>query len=97
MERLGYDPYKLIASAQLVQSEYDLGDIEAPDLEAVPQVDDPAAAIDKVMSALRDGGDIEDAETKGVSIEFLDELKTILECISPGKTYRLICLRCESS
>lgn len=33
MERLGNDPYKLIASAQLVQSEYDLGDI-APDREA---------------------------------------------------------------
>lgn len=63
----------------------------------VPQVNDPAAAIDKVMSALRDGGDIEDAETKEVSIEFLDELKTFLECVSPGKTYRLICLRCESS
>ncbi|KAE8975378.1 hypothetical protein PR002_g25618 [Phytophthora rubi] len=34
MERLGYDPYKLIESAQLVQSEYELGDIGAPDHEA---------------------------------------------------------------
>ncbi|KAL3667872.1 hypothetical protein V7S43_006753 [Phytophthora oleae] len=30
MERLGYAPHKLIESAQLVQSEYDLGDIGTP-------------------------------------------------------------------
>ncbi|GMF60894.1 unnamed protein product [Phytophthora fragariaefolia] len=106
MERLGYDPYKLIESAQLVQSEYDLGDIGAPDHESgvcaygvsaggvtpeeaslsaaevaacfpVPQVGDPAAAVDQAMSALREG--IEDAKAKGVSIDFLDELQTILE------------------
>ncbi|GMF27035.1 unnamed protein product [Phytophthora fragariaefolia] len=106
MERLGYDPYKLIESAQLVQSEYDLGEIGAPDHEAgvcaysvnagdmtpeelslsaaedaacfpVPQVDDPAVAMDEAMGALREG--IEDAKAKGTSIEFLDELQTILE------------------
>ncbi|GMF32898.1 unnamed protein product [Phytophthora fragariaefolia] len=31
MERLGYDPHKPIESAQLVQSDYDLGDIGSPD------------------------------------------------------------------
>ncbi|KAE8972838.1 hypothetical protein PF011_g25491 [Phytophthora fragariae] len=106
MERLGYDPYKLIESAQLVQSEYELGDIGAPDHEAgvcaygmsaggvapeeaslsaaedavcfpVPQVGDPAAAVDQAMSAHREG--IEDAKAKGASIEFFDALQTILE------------------
>ncbi|GMF55192.1 unnamed protein product [Phytophthora fragariaefolia] len=32
IKRLGYDQRKLIESAQLVQSEYDIGDIGAPDL-----------------------------------------------------------------